>query len=270
VNIVGRTYRILQQGSTATYKYVSIAISNSQIQLKIYESWNTSTHIGTNDGSWVNINSSDGNIRISPVQASGVGIDGFSLLLMANPRWLAIRPITQYNQYGIMMGAFEIMKEFGEADTTCSNIFMSSTQKMSWSNSVAGAYGSCKLVNNPTYVTDNATKWSAISTPFGVTCYTGRRDLGFSTFFPKGMDNGAVTLTAVEMVPNNPMKLALIRGRIMGIKSVYGSSVWNDGAMIPVEVDSNYNMVATGAGTVLNHHLVNADQTYNTRFLIPA
>lgn len=265
---VGRIYTALQDGSTATYKYVGIAINTTSMQIKIYESWNASTHAGTNEGTYYN----NGNgLSIAPTLSLTVGTAGAGYVLFANAKWLGVRTVSAAGAYSHFMGAFEIRKDYGEADSTVGNIFMTSLTALTTPATSAGylgLYGCCHLVSDSTKVGSAASTYTNISTPFGAPFYNSASN-SVGNMLPTSTTNGATTMTAIEManaISSNQVKLA--RGRILGIKLAYGSTNWNDMDSCSLKCDSDF--FESGSGNVTNFTIINPAQATYVRYLIPA
>ena len=264
---VGNVWRTLQAGSATMYKYVGIGISSAGIQFKIYESWNAATHAGLNDGTYVSNGSS---AALLSHFTNVVGIEGTALYLFVNPRWLAFRAKSTTNIYSNMCGAFEISKDTGEAESIPSNIFMITGLAAAAipSSQLFGLYGSTRSTSGSTGV--SATQYNNISTQFGVPFYvTGGYQFNLTNMMPSTVPNTACTITAVEMANLNGPQISKIRGRIFGLKMLYGNSAWNDMDTASLTCDANFFTSSTGS--VVNHHafIVGAANTYY-RFMLPA
>lgn len=257
---VGRVYKAFQQGSSSMYKYVQIGFGPNNYMLKIWESWNETTHVGTNDGSNIN----QGTSVSQPNNFAWAMVDGAALVIFANPRWLAMRTRTNTLVFGNIVGAFEISKDFSEDPTIPTNIFICSHQLAYPSATNPGYYGSLRGVSNATVTGVSATAYNNVITALGFPT------LGFPLSALTGgtTQNGVLTMTAAEhIIASNNQAISKLRGRIYGLKMVYGTSVWNDMDRASVLVDSNYHQSTSGNACV--HHLINPNQSQYDRFLIP-
>lgn len=257
---VGRVYKALQQGSSTTYKYVQIGFNTTNYMFKIWESWNEVAHTGTNDGSNINIGTS----VYQPNNFAYTLVDGSAFIIFANPRWLAMRTRTNTLVYSNIVGAFEISKDFGEDPSIPTNIFITNHQVGYPSNTNAGYYGSLRGVSNGAVTGVSATAYNNVVTAIGIpnSSFTLNSLTGGSN------QNGVLTMTAAEHLANsNTFAISKLRGRIYGLKMVYGTSVWNDMDRAQVLVDSNYHQSTSGNPAV--HHLINPIQSQYDRFMIP-
>jgi hypothetical protein len=258
---VGRVYRALQDGSAVTYKYVGIAVSAATIQLKIWESWNSSTHVGTNDGTYYN---PGGSVSLGGTAPTVTGTAGYGVVMFVNPKWLAFRAVSNTLVYSVINGAFEISKDYGEADSTLSNIFMTSTPSAYPINTSAGFYGSLRGVSNSNTTGVVASTYNSIVLPTGLPL----QSLSLGSIISAYGTSIAATITAVELAVNiSSSGVKLLRGRVFGAKIALTSASWNDMDTAQVLVDANYH--ESPSGTSVSHHIINpSGQTY-ARFLIP-
>lgn len=264
-------FRALQDGSTSVYKYVGLSVTPTLIVLKIYQTWNEVTHTGTLDGSYYTVNSSS--LTLFTGVVSGVGVDGNSVIIFANPKWLAFRTCSNANAYSYMYGAFEIKKEFGEAESIPTNIFMTNNTSANTPSSgrPLGYYGTTVSVTRSTYTPASASEFNTIGTPFGtpanVSSSNGADPI---TFLPDAP--GACSMVATELVYVSIPKIAVIRGRILGLKLGYGNQVWND--MDTAMIKSDAEFFDTPNGTAIQYHIINSNAPQRVvgaiRYLIPA
>ena len=263
---VGRVYRALQEGSTTAYKYVGIMITATMINLKIYESWNVVSHSGTNDGSWYGTGGT--NPTIFPGFAVQLGVADATLILFVNKKWLAMRTRTNLLALGGMFGAFEISKDFGEAESIPSNIFMTNYTGSNLPSPNAGyqMFGCTRAVNAGNGVGQNATRVCNILTPYGGgSNFNSNYGTNLNSIFPINPGvNSALTMTAAEMNIFNQPAFFKLRGRIMGIKLLVGNVVWNDMDTVQLPVDADYYQDASGQA--ITHHYMPGGLS----FLIPA
>ena len=243
---VGRVYRTLQDGSTSVYKYVGFAMSNTSIQLKNYESWNATTHVGTNDGSYSGATSNH-------VIALNIGVAS-SVYLFVNPKWFAVRTRTNNLVLSHMIGAFEIRKDYGEAESIPSNIFMTTNYGLTYPyNNVLNVFGSCRSTTGG--VGQAGSNNNSVVTALGVVSGGSTNAITFNAMLGTNyvIANSTLTMTACEMVNTSVPTIQKLRGRILGLKIVSGSTYWNDMDQIQVGLDSDYFQVPNGTAT--NHHI---------------
>ena len=261
---LARVYRTLQDGSTTVYKYVQIGFSATFMMLKTWESWNATTHVGTNEGSFVNIQNNQPNTSYSVITFQ-TGVDNSSLFLFVNPRWLAMRQ--QYNNltYGRMIGAFEIKKDFGEDPSFPTNIFMTNETRASYPSNSAynGFYGVVRSTIAPASTGTGTNYYNNIMTTLGApsTSYP------ISNVFAETIPNSTLTMTAYESTAASTPAVWKMRGRIFGLKLVVGGVYWNDMDQVQVLVDSESFQNTTG--TLVSHHLFNQGQGTYVRFVLP-
>lgn len=257
---VGRVYSTLQNGSTTTFKYVGIAVAAGIIQLKIWESWNATTHVGTNDGTYVNVSST---VALSGVGSTAIGTAGYGVVMFVNSKWLAFRTFTNTLVYGNIQGAFEISKDYGESDSTFSNIHMTNNWLTYPTGTSGGFYGSLRGISNNGTTSSSCTTYNNIVTSVGMPVYS------FNVGLVAGASAtmGAATITAVETNTGAGSGVKLIRGRVFGIKLIYGTATWNDMDTAQVVVDSNFH--EQPAGSPMSHHIISPSQGTYVRFLLP-
>lgn len=258
---VGRVYKALQQGSSTMYKYVQIAFGPTAYLFKIWESWNETTHVGTNDGTY----QGTGATMTLYGTTSYTSVDGTAFVIFANPRWLAMRTRTNTLLFGNIVGAFEISKDFGEDPTIPTNIFIGNhNNAYPGNNGAAGYYGSFRGVSNAAVTGQNATAYNNVITALGLPT----NGFNLAVLTNGSVQNGVLTMTAAEHISSSSSAaIAKLRGRLYGLKMVYGTSVWNDMDRASVLVDSNYHQSTSGNACV--HHLINPSQSQYDRFLIP-
>lgn len=253
---VGRVYRILQDGSTTNYKYVGIAINTTNLQFKIYESWNASTHVGTNDGSYYGNTTGSVGIALPTLSMYVGGATNSGFVLFVNPKWLAVRTRSAALSYSHIIGAFEYRKDFGEADGIPSVVVMTSMLSASntSSNTGVGFFGTPRTPSGK--VGGGATAVSTVCTAYG-TFTNGGGGQTINTVFPtSNYVNSTLTMTAAENATNgNQYGPGYLRGRILGIKLVIGGVIWNDMDQCQVTCDSDY--FQTPSGTASAHHVIN-------------
>ena len=272
----GRIYRALQDGSTTQYKYVGIGLYNYSTNtlyytLRIFESWNATTHVGTNDGTFYN----GATVVYSAFSTTGLSstASGNSFIVYANKKWLAIRSRTNTLNYGTMIGAFEIRKDYGEDATIPSVIFLTNNTVSNYPNSATvNVYGCPRNTNGAVAITGNSR--NTIVTAFGSAQWTGSSSYTPTLAYITNtgiVPNGLLTMTAAE-VGANGNTIAKMRGRIMGIKLVHGGVNWNDQDLVQSQCDADYFQISSG-GTLVSHHIINQNNpgtfTY-VRFVIPA
>lgn len=257
---VGRIYRTLQNGSTTTYKYVGIAVGATGVQLKIWESWNATTHVGTNDGTYVNTSNA---VTLGGFSSVAIGTAGAGVVMFVNQKWLAFRAMSSSLVYGVVNGAFEISKDYGESDATFSNIYMTNSIITYPGNTTGGFYGSLRGISNAGVTGATCTSNNNVVTALGMPVFSFA--IGTVASSPSTM--GAATMTAVETVNGAGSGVKLVRGRIFGIKLIYGPTSWNDMDTAQVVVDSNYH--EQPGGTAMSHHIINPGQSSYIRFLLP-
>ena len=256
---VGRVYRTLQSGSTTTYKYVLVAFTAASYQITPYETWNATTHTGTNPITMV----STGSV-LSGVHAQSLTYaDGASMIFFVNKKWLAARFRTHTLIHGDMVGSFEISKDFGESDSVPSNILMTTMTPTSYpANNQSGIYGTMAF-NNASAISNNVSANANIVTAIGMPAY----GLALNRLLTNVVRNSALTMTAVETSGGSSYGVSNLRGRIFGIKLVAGLSVWNDMDTAQILIDSDFHQSALGEP--VKHHIVATSINY-VRFLIPA
>jgi len=268
-------FRTLQDGSTDVYKYVAIGMTSTLIVIKIFQSWNATTHVGTNDGTYYNYSSSS-TLALFGGIASGLGTDGNSIIIFANQKWLAFRTKSNVNAYGHMFGSFEIKKEFGEAPNVQTNIFMTTAVPVyAPSGGYLGLYGSVASITRGASSIQIFNGYNTISTPFGTLCNSNSSsgNIGYSSILPTTFQ-GACSMIASELSSSyGGSQTAAIRGRIMGIKLGYGSTTWNDMDTATIKSDSEFFDTAAD-GTPTTYHIINMNVSGGggsfVRHLIPA
>jgi hypothetical protein len=242
VSTLTRVYRILNLDGV-TYKYIGIYIDpyNGKINTTSYESWNATTHVGTNE---VNTFGRSGEM--------GYLLSNTDVILMVSPYWLLIQTYIS-NQPSQWSGVVEFQRELSEDISTsvpcfawiCSTfIFQGSPNGpvfscQSFPRTLSGAVGNGV---NPLLAPNNIT--GGWATPF--------KRLGFST----GL-NGAELLNSTTFAWDTTKKnicslrptigLTEIHGPAVGLKALYNAgSPFNK---INVLVDSAFNYSSTGANT---------------------
>jgi hypothetical protein len=264
---VSRVYRTLQHGSETMYKYVNLSFSTSSFSLTICESWNTTTHVGTNVVNSLNFGTIGTDVANVSVVSMGYA-EGSAIIMFVNQKWLAARYRTNTLVFGDTLGSFEISKDFNEPETTPSNILLTSgtytTYPGTSSSTTNGFYGT--MVNNNTVGTPAiVSRYTNIVTTVGMPVNNA---FTLGTMISGSNINSALTMTAVELTgttSSNP--IARFRGRIMGTKLVYGISVWNDMDTCQILCDSEYHQSAIGEP--IQHHII-APASNRVRYLIPA
>jgi len=264
-NPASYVFRALQEGSTTVYKYVGICMTNNTMTLRTFESWNEVTHVGTGDGSLYNYGASN------PIQmthiASNVGTAGSKFIIFANRKWLAFRTATAANVYSHMFGAFEIKKEFGEAANIPTNVFMTTyTSTMApISGGAICIYGTYSGATRT--AAQSAAYYNTIVTPYGVPANrsSSTTAVSFGDVMPD--TPGAYSMIAAEIANYYTPKIAVLRGRIMGIKLGHGTQIWNDMDTASIKCDADF--FDTSTGTPIQYHICHGGSGY-TRYLIPA
>ena len=269
-NPVGRVYRALQSTGSSLYKYVGVIIASGWFAIKIYDSWNASTHTGTNAQFYLNTAITNA-VDASSI-ASNVGTDGAAIIMFVHPKWLAARTKTNANILSNMIGCFEISKDYGEDPTFPSHIFMSTGIDNRIGSNGTGSYGA-GIYSSPkvySYTASTLTGASAVPyctvlTPFGGIFNGGSLANMLPTAF-----SGATTMVAAELASpaGNLSRQALLRGRIFGLKLGYGSVAWNDMDTAQIVCDSNYFENASGTATTF--HIFYLGTSTSMKYMLPA
>lgn len=252
-----RCYRAQNKDGT-TYKYVVLDLSTANsLKLKVYESWNETTHTGTNLAFGSDVTANGGaTTTLQPGQ----------IYLFVNPRWLAITTRNPFNgqlnsdasRQGIF-GCFEVTRDNPEdtgADGTPCFLWMN-TSFMFYGD---GCGSSPKFKNAAVGVTAK----SELSTILGKTRDASYKMPAFipATKNPWNNKDWALTLYAHE--PNFVM-----RGRVFGLKvTTYNAYLILDRIISKCDADFMYDE----NGTDTEHHIVhcsNAAAETKGRVIIP-
>lgn len=268
---LGRVYRALQDGSTTVYKYFALHFSGTNttkvVYAKVYESWNAVTHVGINEANSVN-----GSSNLYTNTNTTWDTEGAGFVLFVNKKWFAIRARANTFVYDTLIGAFEIKKDYNEPESLPSVVLMSNYMA---SGSLASS-GSCFFGsprNSKGAVGAGAHYPNTITTPFGAIGKNNSSsyDIGISNITPAVVPNGTMTMVAAEHRHNTAYGLDKLRGRIMGIKMVYGAVQWNDMDKTQVATDSEF--FQNPGSTLMDHHIVlyvNGPQSMSfVRFVLP-
>lgn len=263
--IAGHVFRAPQSGSTTVFKTVGISFGANNYALIPYEGWNSATHVGTNQYNYINQASSGVSLFGSQTN-SNLNVEGTSIIVFANPRWLAIRGRTFQNVYTVAIGSFEISKDFGEAASIPSGIFMNLSMIAGWPTNAGGFFGTPGIYSGTaSTMSGSSSTYNTILTPLG----RPTADHPLSTLLTGIPRNYAMTMTAVEMTgTNHNASIKSLRGRIMGPKLVAGAQVWNDMDTAQVEVDADF--MQSPGGTPTAHHVIKWSSTSYLTFLLPA
>jgi len=267
--ILGRVYRALQDGSTSVYKYVAMyfttATASANMLMKVFESWNATTHVGVNEGAFVN----GTNAVYVPIQYA---VEGSALILFVNKKWLAFRGRDVNYSYTAFIGAFEIKKDFGEPESLPTVILMCGGQNVgSLPSSAINFFGSPRTSKGT--VGQAGSNINTISTPFGVLGWVNNSyNVSLRDIQPQVYPNGTMTMTAAENRVAGSYGIEKMRGRIFGIKLIYGTVNWNDMDKTQIATDSEF--FQNPGSALMDHHCVfytpsNQWPTAFARFAIP-
>ena len=186
-----------------------------------------------------------------------------------NQKWLAIRSRSNTNYYEEMIGAFEINKEYGEDPSFPSVIFMSSNYGITHPSGdyYVGLFGSPRLISKG--ASANNMKCNTIITPFGQPgAVTSGNHVTMGMLLSSLNTTGTFNMLAAENKTAGGFTIDVFRGRIFGLKMVYGSAVWNDMARVQVPIDANY--LQADNGTPATHLHIQRIGGNSIRFVIPA
>jgi hypothetical protein len=262
-DVNARCYRALNKDNT-TYKYVVLNYNTSgKLLMDVYESWNASTHVGTNK-----CNVLTGNVWNS---VNLTLTDKGFMYVYASPRWLAFTN-KEYSSSVLgnstithVMGCFEIARDNPDdtvvAGYPCFCILNTTALGDGYSNS-AGALFPRTLAG-----TTAVQQQLEVSTIFGKTNCTSTVPL--SSIIPNFVNIWNNKDWAVTMYAHGPN--FDVRGRIFGLKAfTLGKLSFMD--KLKVTADSDFHFDPNG--TLTDHFVLpgGVEQgTYgNARFLIPA
>jgi hypothetical protein len=237
-NQYNRIYKALNADGT-TYKYIGLTININDMKFSTtcYESWNASTHVGTNEA-WT----------FNRAGQSGIQYSSCDVIIMANPRWLLFQSFIQ-NQQSTWHGVVELMRESYE-DTAaaaypcwawvCSAAIFSQVgtpsvwPMISLPRTVGGLTGQAASLNN------------SLQTPvmhYGPAASYGSPISNLANMSVYGYDTTKNLMQSIRPV----IGLNEVHGRVFGMKLTYG--IGNPYNQVNINVDSNYNYSISGTST---------------------
>lgn len=228
-----RVYRCLNKDAV-TYKYIHffIDIATWKLSTSCFETWNATTHVGTNE-----------TITFSRVAYSGYSLYGSDILLMVSNRWCIIQTFIR-GEVSPWSGVIEIQRESAE-DTAAAGY-----PCFAWVGS------STILTNNPSSAIfqmvsfprsrGNLTGLNAVATGL----QTPYVRLGGSASSSQLNNYVAYSYDTTKRIVHS-LRPAIgnteIHGRISGLKAMY--NVGSPYSTLNINVDSDFNCSSTGPST---------------------
>lgn len=261
-------YRALNKDGL-TYKYMVLNYNTTNwMFIQVYESWNPSTHTGTNPCPR-NSDTSAG-YQQTLLLSSDKGL----LYIFANTRYAAFGARQySYSTFGNtttcgVSGCFEFDRDNPD-DTVAAGYpvhCMVNTGRLGENNS--SSYETLSIPRTPSG-SSGVAQYAEVSTVFGKTSYNplfGLNSILPNTVNPFGNKDWAISLYVQDGTPSNPS----VRGRMFGLKAFTQSRLsFLDKIQVPVDDDLNYN-----ANGILTDHFIipggcQGSGVYTVRFLLP-
>lgn len=235
-----------------TVKYLEINCSSSSITCNIYETWNATTHVGTNLSS---------NISNTMSHSCGSGGTG-QVFLYATPRYMTIQ-IKYGTTYSQSWGVYEIFNDNAQDNSSV-------PPYVSFSTSIGTGVGVCYVAPCRTrngLLSGSAAESSGLIWAFGQlkrTAYNSGNQYN-SMFWPTAVNPWSGK--ALASTPSVFMDAYYgssaygqdfstnvdFRGRLYGIKMI-SQNVGASQDIIPIKCDSNG--MTDPNGTAVNHHIL--------------
>lgn len=264
---VRQIFRVLNADAT-TYKYLGILWHPNKglFHTTAYESWNSSTHVGTNEV-----------FTNGYTFPSGVQYSNCSIYVMASARW-AVLYSTIRGEYGPWSGVFEFEREAAE-DTVGAGF-----PCFAWTNSnIIGE----PVGHSATVGTSNHDSW-CVSFPRTPHPYTGIAAAQFNTLisgfgmFPPSVPTAGLNTShanklgglssgyawdsakkAVHVLKGAGVGNAQPRGRMFGVKAIGPIGDPLDTVVLPI--DANYHYASSG-GTNTDHWVLPMNGGYHMSY----
>lgn len=257
LDVSNQYYRVYNStnldGTTSKIIAIQIDPANFRIYTTSWESWNATTHVGTNEVyTW------------NRTGMMGYALSNCDVIVMASSRWCVLQTFIR-NQASCWSGVFELMREPNE-DTasagypcwcwtssalvfTCPTAYPTVAPTVSVPRTRGGLTGSAAATNN-SFVTP--------LTRIGATGANPPAQLGSSlpTFTTYGWNVSKKMTHPVRLLINGTE----LHGRVFGLKMTY--NIGNQYNVASLTVDSNYNYSV--GGTATNHWVLQANPTTAT------
>lgn len=233
VTTLTKVYRTLNKDGT-TYKYIGIYIDpyNNKINTTCYESWNATTHVGTNPA--FNYNCSG---------EMGYTLSNTDVIIMASPNWCILQTFIA-NQPSQWSGVVEMLREVPEdTSTPCFGWICSTFVLHNYSSTQTYGISLPRTATN--LVGINAVGQQGTITPYVRTGYStsGVNSSAFNSYTTYAWDTSKKIIMSLRPV----IGLNEVHGRVIGIKGLYNAgSPFN---IVNVPVDADFNLSSTGTTT---------------------
>lgn len=245
-NQYNRIYNCLNADGV-TSKIIGIFIDPGTLKINTtsYESWNTTTHVGTNEV-WT----------YNRAGTMGFALSGCDVILMASPRWLVLQTFIRA-QPSCWSGVFEVARELPEDTaaagypcwvwTSSATIFAlpnNTSLSVSFPRTHTGLIGQAAAIN---------TTLQTAYGRFGSSTYFGQAFSALANMVQYGWDQTKKIVQGIRPA----VGATELHGRIFGLKATY--NLGNSFNRVSIPVDTNFNFSATGTNT--EHWLLNANPT---------
>lgn len=226
-----RIYRSLNKDAV-TYKYISffIDIATWKISTSSFESWNATTHVGTNEVA-----------SFSRQGAGGYSLYGSDIVLMVSNRWCIIQTFVR-GQVSQWSGVIEVQREAAE-DTAAAGypcfVWVCSSNILS---SAASAYQMASFPRSRANGTGASAVATSLQTPYTRLGANGTSDT-LNNYIVYPYD----TSKRIAQSLRPAIGLSEVHGRMFGLKATYNIAA--PYSRINVNVDSDFNYSGTGTAT---------------------
>ena len=256
-----KCYRALNKdGQTYKYLVLDFGTTANKVRLIAYESWNETTHTGTNAANFNNV-AYDADLLLT---------DRGNVYLYINPRWLALC-IKQFSSTVIYStvqsaigGIFEIARDNPDDTVAAGYPPFCLLVTGAAADSTNTAHQTLLL---PKSISGNGNQPGELSTIFGKTIYnTNYRLIQFIPNVANAFSTKDWAITPYVHGPNNEIK-----GRIFGLKLYTRNKLYfMDKVSVTTDQDYMYDPTATPA---TDHYVIpggyQSNGAYDVRFLIP-
>jgi hypothetical protein len=229
-----RVYRALcKDGST--YKYIGIFIDpgNYKITTTCYESWNATTHVGTNEV-----------YTFNRAGYHGVSLSGCDVIIMVSPFWCVLQTFIRNNP-SVWSGVFECAREAPE-DTPAAGfppfVWMCSATAAIGTSATAAQYASFpRTRGGSTGVNAIANGWQTPYVRLGPT--TSLDGAALVPMVTYAWDTSKKIIHSLRPIVGTTE----IHGRLYGMKATYNAGAPFNRISLPI--DTSFNYLSTGTPT---------------------